>query len=190
MTILNFRDAVAKLLRAGKPDIQSGESGSQSASHPIRSVFAVQLMLFNLCCSTLWFNRWPWFMLATGRVYAGFPQPQPLHRFASHKVRVDDFIHIGGRNPAVPDRFRINHQVRTMLTLVQAARLVRPYSSLQSAFPQFLLKQFLQLRFPLRIAAPSRMTRRPLIPADENVLFELSHQNNVQDGGKRPALGR
>jgi hypothetical protein len=124
-------------------------------------------------------------MLATGRVYAGFAQHQALNRFASNNVRVDDFIHIGGRDSTVPDGFRINHQVRTMLALVQAARLIRPDSSLQPAFRQFLFKQFLQLRFPLRIAAASRMTRRPLIPANENVLFELGHENNVQDGGIR-----
>ena len=125
-------------------------------------------------------------MLATGRVDAGIAQPQPLYWLASHDVRIDDFIHVGQRHPAIPHPIGIDHQVRTVLALVQAPRLIRPYPAFQSAFRQFLLEQFLQLCSCRWVAASSRMSCRPLVPADENMLFKLGHGNNVQDGGILP----
>jgi hypothetical protein len=122
-------------------------------------------------------------VLATRRVEAGIAQPQPFDRLLSHNVRLDDFIHIGQSHSAIPNPFRINHQVRSMLALVQTSRLVRPYPSFESTLRQPLLEQFLQLRFRRRIAASPRMPRRALVPANENMFLELGHGENVQDLG-------
>ncbi len=120
-------------------------------------------------------------MLAVRRVDAGIAQHQPFDWFPSHNVRLDDFIHVGERHSAIPHTFRINHDVRAMFALVQATGLIRPHFSFQSALRQLLLEEFLQFRIGRRIATSPRMSRWPLVPADENMFLKLWHGNNVQD---------
>ena len=50
------------------------------------------------------------------------------------------FIDVGRCDVAIPRRIRINHQVRTVLALIQAARLIGSHLSLQSTFCEFLLE--------------------------------------------------
>lgn len=119
-------------------------------------------------------------MLAARRVDAPVSQSQTLHRFASHDVRVDDFIHILQLYSAVPHRIRVDHQVRPMLTLIETARLVGADSPFQAAFCELLLEQLLQFNLSLGITASARMSSRPLVPADEDVLLKSGHGGSVQ----------
>lgn len=59
---------------------------------------------------------------------------QPLDRPSAKNVRVENLIDIGERNMPVPDRFRVDDHIGTMLTLIKAASLVGAYPSLESAF--------------------------------------------------------
>jgi len=120
-------------------------------------------------------------MLAAGRVDTGFLQHKPLHRISPDDMRLDDFVNVIGGHSPVPDRIGIDHQVGTMLTLVEAARLVRAHFSFEPTFLQLLLEKLLQRRLALGIATSARMPRRALIAADENMLLELRHYNNVQE---------
>ena len=137
-----------------------------------------------------WFNDFsfafaghsrPWLVLTSRTVDAGLAQHQPLNGLSSNDVRVDDLVHIAECHAAVPDPFRINYQVRTVLALVQTAGLIGSNFSLQSALCQFLLEQFLQFRLSGRITASARMSGRSLVSADENVSFKLGHSENLQD---------
>jgi hypothetical protein len=94
---------------------------------------------------------------------------------------VDDFIYIGGGNASIPDRIRVNHDVGSMLTLVEAAGLIRPHLVFQPALCQLLLKNPLQLAFAAWIAATPWMSLRPLIDADKDMLLKLRHTDNVAD---------
>lgn len=76
---------------------------------------------------------YPLAVVAILGVEAGFGNHQSFNRLSLHDVRVDDFVHIGERDPAVPDGIGIHHQVRTMLALVKAAGLIGPHFSFQSA---------------------------------------------------------
>jgi hypothetical protein len=118
-------------------------------------------------------------MLTSLSVETGIWKPQALYRFSSNDVRLDDFVYIGGRHAPVPDGFWIDDQVGPVLTLIEASGLIGPDLSFQSAFGQLLLEKFLQFSFGLGIAASSRMSRRPLVPADEDMLLKLWHDENV-----------
>src|SRR5215831_15045591 len=95
---------------------------------------------------------------------------EALYRLASHDVGVDDFIDVGFGDVAVPDGFRIDDDVRSVLALVEAAGLVGANAALQSSFSQLLLKEFLQARFSVRIAASAGMACGPLVSAHEDVM--------------------
>jgi len=104
-------------------------------------------------------------------------------------VGIDNLIDIGGGDPAVPHAFRIDDQIGTVLTLVQAARLVSPHLVFQTAFRESLFEDPLQFGFALRITAPARMSRRPLVAAHKDMLLELRHVDNVPDLGQRRCTG-
>jgi len=79
-------------------------------------------------------------VLAVFGVKAGVWQDQSLNRLAPYDVRLDNFIHIGEGDPAIPDGIRINDQIRTVLALVQAACLIGSDSSFQSARRQLFFE--------------------------------------------------
>src|ERR1700748_767474 len=66
-----------------------------------------------------------------------------------------------------------------MLTLIQATRLVSPYAPLEAKLRQFLFERFLQFGLRGRIAASTRIARRALVAAYEDVLLELWHHGTV-----------
>src|SRR5579859_1730278 len=115
-------------------------------------------------------------MLAGIGVEARIRQPEALDRSAADNMRLDDFVHVSLGDMSVPDRVWVDHKVWPMLALIETPGLVGTHFAFQSALGQFLLKQLLQPRFRLGIAASSRMSRRPLVPANEDVFFELGHQ--------------
>ena len=118
-------------------------------------------------------------MFADRSIQACVCESQSLDWSSADNVGLNDFVHIGFAHVPVPDRFRIDHDVRSVLALVEASGLVRPHSPLQSAFGEFLLEELLQPGFGGGIAAASRMACRSLVATDENVVLELGHCINI-----------
>src|SRR5579871_4220149 len=123
---------------------------------------------------------WLWFtVLARRSVQTLVGEAQTLDRLAADDVRLDDFVDIGLGDMAVPDGVGIDHDVGPVLTLIEAAGLVGAHATFESTLGQLLLEEFLQPGFGERIAASARMACRALVPADEDMLFELRHQATV-----------
>jgi hypothetical protein len=112
-------------------------------------------------------------MGAACRVQAGVSNQQSFNRPVAHDMGINNLIHIGSRDSAVPDRLRIDHYIRPMLTLVEAAGLVGPYLALDSTQAKCGLELFLQFTFSRRVARTLRMAFRPLVGADENVFLKF-----------------
>jgi hypothetical protein len=55
-------------------------------------------------------------------------------------VRVNDFIDIGLGDEAVPYGFGIDHEVRAVFALIEAARLVGTHFAFEAPLRQFLLE--------------------------------------------------
>jgi hypothetical protein len=108
-------------------------------------------------------------------------QPQSLNGFAANDVRLDNFVHIGWRDVAVPDPFGIHDEIGPVLALVKAARLIGANPVLQPTLRQLLFEQPLQFSMAIGITAAARAVRRTLIAAHKNVPFELRHTLNVQE---------
>ena len=70
-------------------------------------------------------------MRTTWRINAGIGQNQPFDRLSAQNVGFDDFIYVGDCDSAIPDRIRINHDIRPVLALVQAAGFIGPHPVLQ-----------------------------------------------------------
>jgi hypothetical protein len=124
-------------------------------------------------------------MGARSCIYAGIGSDQPLNWSIPENVRFDDFVDVLELDPAVPDSFRIDHDVGAMLALIQASRSVGPHPAFQSHGVQLLLETPLQFPLPAGIARPPRMVCRPLVCTDENVLFKLRHLANLQENERR-----
>ncbi len=71
-------------------------------------------------------------MLAGRGVQARVGETQPLDGLSSDDVFGDDFIDVGCGHAAVPDSFRINDDIGTVLALVKASSLVRADATLES----------------------------------------------------------
>ena len=84
-------------------------------------------------------------MLTAFSVEARFGELKPLHGFSPDDVRLDDFIHIGFADVPIPDCVRIDHDVWSMLALIEAARLIGANLALQAALRKLLFEQLLQL---------------------------------------------
>ena len=124
-------------------------------------------------------------MRAGRTIDAFFREHQPFNRLPVHDVRLDDLIDICRRHAPIPDRIRINHHGGAMLALVEASRHVSPNPLLESSKGQFLLEEELKLGLPGGIATATRVSRFPLITADEQMPLELGHENNLQDSKHR-----
>ena len=68
---------------------------------------------------------------------------ESLDRLVADDMRFDDGIHIGLSNAAVPNSIGIDHDVGAMLTLIEAARLIRADLAFQSALGQLDLERAL-----------------------------------------------
>lgn len=130
-------------------------------------------------------------MRATGGVQAGIGNDEPLDRLAAKDVGFDDLVDIGSGDPAVPDGVGIDHDVRAVLALVEAPRLVRADFVLKTQGGKLLLEGQLQLGLAGRVAAAAGMAFRTLIAANEDVSLELRHISNLQHPGwmRRAAAG-
>jgi len=70
-------------------------------------------------------------------------QAQSLHGLSPNDVRFDNLIDIRFGHVSVPHRIRIYHDIRTVLALVEASRLISAYASLEPAGGKLLLEEFL-----------------------------------------------
>jgi hypothetical protein len=115
-------------------------------------------------------------MLAACGIQAFFGQAQALDRPSAYDVRLNDLFDVGFTNPAIPDGIGIDHHVRPVLALVEAAGLIGTDASLQAMGSQFLLEEFLQASFRQRITASPRMPCRSLVSANKDMFFEFRHR--------------
>jgi hypothetical protein len=109
-------------------------------------------------------------------IQTGVGQHQTLDRFTTDDVRFNNLIHVGLGDVSIPDGIWIDHEIRSVLALIETARLVGADLALEATFRQFLLEEFLQHRLAGGIAASPRTSRRTPVAADENVFFELGHE--------------
>ena len=79
-------------------------------------------------------------MLTTGRVDAGVRQSESLDGLPTDDVRFNNFLHISQRHAAVPNRIRIDDQIRSVLALIKTARLIGSHFRVQPPFRQLLLE--------------------------------------------------
>lgn len=122
-------------------------------------------------------------MLTSLGIETVISQPQPLDWASAHNVRFDDLIHIGQGHAPVPHSFWIYHQIRPVLTLIEAAGLIGAHSSLQSTFSKLLLEGSVEFGSAAGITTAARMPRRTCVSADKNVALELGHRLIVQQAG-------
>jgi hypothetical protein len=114
-------------------------------------------------------------------VEAGVGEQQPLDEAAVEEMLADDLRHIFQVDKAVPDSVGIDHDDRPVLTLVEAAKLVRPDFALQSGVLDGVLERALQLRAAFAGAAWPGGVFLPLVSTDEEVVLKLR-----QDGSSSP----
>jgi len=79
-------------------------------------------------------------MRALGRVQAVIGNHQPLDRPSSNNVGFENLVDIRFGDVPIPDGFRINNDVRSMLALVKAAGLIGPDLPFEPAFRKLLLE--------------------------------------------------
>jgi hypothetical protein len=118
-------------------------------------------------------------MFASCGIQAAVGKYQALHGISADNVGVDNFINVREGNATIPNGFRVNHQIRAVLALIQTACLVRPDFPLQPLFCELLLEQFLQLGARFGIAAAARMSFGALISADEDVFLKGRHTSTL-----------
>lgn len=97
---------------------------------------------------------------------------------------LDNFIHIGETDMAIPHGVRIYDQVRTVFALIKAASFIRPHPVLETTLRQLRFEHPLQFTLPVWITTSPRMSFGPLVGADEKVLLELRHHSTVNEKGR------
>jgi hypothetical protein len=112
-------------------------------------------------------------------IQAGVGQAKALDRVSTDSVRIDNLVDVRFGDMAIPDGLGINDDGGSVLTLIEASRLVGAHASRQSALGEFLLEELLQFGFGGRIAAASGIARRALVSADEDMLFEFRHLSAI-----------
>ena len=115
-------------------------------------------------------------MFAGCGVQAGFCEAESLHRLAAEDVGFDNLIDVGLSDVTVPNCVWVNHDGGTVFALIETAGLIGAHFSFEAALGEFLLEEFLQLRFRERIAASTGMACRALVASDEDMFLELGHQ--------------
>ena len=111
-------------------------------------------------------------MRAVFRVDAFLGDAQALDRPAMDQVLLDDLRCVFGLDSAVPDCFRINNHIWTVLALVEAERLVDAHAAGDACGLGQLLKLCVQLAFAIAGAGWTRRAFGTDIMADENVVLE------------------
>ncbi len=66
---------------------------------------------------------------------------QSLHRLSADDMALDNFVHVFRGDAAIPDRFRINHYIRSVFALIEASGLIGANFAFEPQHCQLLLKQ-------------------------------------------------
>jgi hypothetical protein len=117
----------------------------------------------------------PRFVRTGDRVEAIVGDYQTAHRLAAEDVRLDDLVQVFVAYSSVPYRFRINDHIRSVLALVETARLVGANAALKSARGELGFERFLQLGLAGRVATSARRGSVAHVGADEDVALKLGH---------------
>ena len=104
-----------------------------------------------------------------------FWEQEPLNRPAADDVLLHDFVDVSFGDVGVPDVVRIDHDVRALLALIEAAGLVCAHPPRQAVLGERLLEGLVQGAATVGIAAAARMSGRPLVGAHEEMPFEGCH---------------
>jgi hypothetical protein len=124
-------------------------------------------------------------VLAGSRIEALLLQQQTFYRSTLNDMRLYDLVHVGEAYSAVPDGFGVDHQIRTVFTLIETSGMIGPHFSLETAFGKFLLEHLFELGLARGVATAARVPRRTYISADENVAFKFRHENILQASSGR-----
>jgi hypothetical protein len=74
-------------------------------------------------------------------VYALLVHPQASYRAMIDEVRLNNLNNVFRPNPAIPNSFGVNHDRRSMFTLVKAAGFISADGALKPSDSQFLFEQ-------------------------------------------------
>ena len=115
-------------------------------------------------------------MIACWRIDAVISQPQSFYWNAASDVRFDDLGYVLKANAAIPNLIRINHNIRSMLALIQTSSFIGANCGLEAARGDGIFKRPVQLTCCGRIAARPSASRLPPIGANEDMVLVLCHQ--------------
>jgi hypothetical protein len=73
-------------------------------------------------------------------VKARVGEHQALDRLAADDVRFNDLVHVSFGDVSIPHRFRIDHEIWTVLALIETAGLIGPHFAFESALREFQLE--------------------------------------------------
>lgn len=99
-------------------------------------------------------------------------QPKPFHWPSVDQVLLDNLSGIFGAHVPVPDGFWIDHNRRSMLALIETARLVDPHGIPQASGLRKLLQLCVQFALAVARARGSGRALWTGIMADEDVMLE------------------
>lgn len=114
-------------------------------------------------------------VLTGGCIEALLLQEQPFYRSTLNDMRVYDLVHVGQAYSAVPDGFGVDHQIRTVLTLIETSSMIGPHFALETPFRKFLFEHLLEFGLARGVATATRMPGRTYVSTDENVAFKFRH---------------
>lgn len=114
-------------------------------------------------------------MGAALRIQTRVGNEQAFNWLVADDVGVDNLVHVGFCDSAIPDCVGIDDDVWPMLALIEAARLVRANRSFDATPSQFNLEYALEVTFARRITTPTRIAGRPLVATNENMFLKFWH---------------
>src|SRR5271157_2489269 len=129
-------------------------------------------------------------MGTVGIVQAAFGNQEIIEDFSSQDRFGDDPGYVFGGDPAIPDSLGIDHDGRSVLALVEAARMIGPGQGAKSGLPEFDLESFLERLEARRVAATPLVARVADVTADEYVVREGRHVSSHEMRLKSVATGQ
>lgn len=105
-------------------------------------------------------------------IHASISQAQSFHRPPSDQVFCNNFFRIFRLNVAVPHSLRVNHNGGSVLTLIQASRLVDAHLSTKPSFSRKLLQPGVQATGSIGCARRPRRISGADVMADKDVTFK------------------
>lgn len=129
-------------------------------------------------------------MGTVGIVQAAFGNQEIIEDFSSQDRFGDDPRNVFGGDPAIPDSLGIDHDRRSVLALVEAARMIGPGQGPESGLPEFELESILERLEARRVAATPLVARVADVTADENVVREGRHVSSQEMWLKSVATGQ